>query len=105
MTIIILWSMTIETDIRCGNVHLVFVAKYRRKIFDLDAIEKLRSYFASIYAEMDGERAHVHLLINDTPKLANSFKGASSRPPSRDRPGIAQHYYAALKDGVLLCVG
>lgn len=98
MTIIILWSMTIETDIRCGNVHLVFVAKYRRKIFDLDAIEKLRSYFASIYAEMDGERAHVHLLIN-------SFKGASSRPPSRDRPGIAQHYYAALKDGVLLCVG
>ncbi|UEK61676.1 transposase (plasmid) [Providencia rettgeri] len=29
------------------HVHLVFVTKYRRKIFDLDAIEKLRSHFAS----------------------------------------------------------
>ena len=86
--------MTKETDIRRGrhciflmHVHLVFVAKYRRKIFDLDAIEKLRTYFASVCAdfdvelvEMDGERDHVHLLINYPPKLAvsnlvNSLKG------------------------------
>ncbi|PAZ27712.1 hypothetical protein APU34_27610, partial [Escherichia coli] len=41
---------------RCpGAVHLVFVAKYRRKIFDLDAIEKLRSYFASVCADFDVE--------------------------------------------------
>ncbi|RPH21723.1 hypothetical protein EHN07_17955 [Buttiauxella warmboldiae] len=46
--------MTKETDIRRGrhgtflmHVHLVFVAKYRRRVFDQDAIEKLRSYFAS----------------------------------------------------------
>ena len=88
--------MTKETDIRRGkhciflmHVHLVFVAKYRRKIFDLDAIEKLRTYFASVCAdfdvelvEMDGERDHVHLLINYPPKLAvsnlvNSLKGVS----------------------------
>ncbi|EGV2900825.1 IS200/IS605 family transposase [Salmonella enterica] len=108
----ILWSMTKETDIRRGrhcvflmHVHLVFVAKYRRKIFDPDAIEKLRSYFASVCAdfdvelvEMDGECDHVHLLINYPPKLAisnlvNSLKGVSSRLLRRDRPDIALRYY------------
>ncbi|WP_249941372.1 IS200/IS605 family transposase [Escherichia coli] len=84
---------------------MVFVAKYRRKIFDLDAIEKLRSYFASVCAdfdvelvEMDEERDHVHLLINYPPKLAisglvNSLKGVSSRLLRRDRPDIAVQYY------------
>ncbi|HEK0624900.1 TPA: IS200/IS605 family transposase [Proteus mirabilis] len=101
-----------ETNIRRGrhcvflmHVHLVFVTKYRRKIFDQDAIEKLRGYFASVCAdfdvervEMDGERDHVHLLINYPPKLAisnlvNSLKGVSSRLLRRDRPDIAQRYY------------
>lgn len=104
--------MTKETDIRRGrhcvflmHVHLVFVAKYRRKIFDPDAIEKLRSYFASVctdfdveLVEMDGESDHVHLLINYPPKLAvsnlvNSLKGVSSRLLRRDRPDIARRYY------------
>lgn len=35
------------------HVHLVFVAKYRRKIFDLDAIENRRSNFASVCADFD----------------------------------------------------
>lgn len=101
-----------ETDIRRGrhcvflmHVHLIFVTKYRRKIFDQDAIAKLHSYFASVCADfdvelvgMDGERDHVHLLINYPPKLAisnlvNSLKGVSSRLLRRDRPDIAQRYY------------
>jgi len=101
-----------QTEIRRGrhcvflmHVHLVFVTKYRRKIFDQDAIEKLRGYFSSVCAdfdvelvEMDGERDHVHLLINYPPKLSisnlvNSLKGVSSRLLRRDRPDIAQHYY------------
>jgi len=101
-----------ETDIRRGrhcvflmHAHLVFVTKYRRKIFDQDAIEKLRGYFSSVCAdfdvelvEMDGEGDHVHLLINYPPKLAisnlvNSLKGVSSRLLRRDRPDIAQRYY------------
>ena len=43
---IILWPMKKETDIRHGrhcvflkHVHLVFVTKYRRQIFDHDATE------------------------------------------------------------------
>ncbi|HHO7684286.1 TPA: IS200/IS605 family transposase, partial [Proteus mirabilis] len=76
-----------------------------RKIFDQDAIEKWRGYFASVCAdfdvglvEMDGEWDHVHLLINYPPKLAisnlvNSLKGVSSRLLRRDRPDIAQRDY------------
>ncbi|WP_041700972.1 IS200/IS605 family transposase [Proteus mirabilis] len=87
------------------HVHLVFVTKYRRKIFYQDAIEKLRDYFASVCAdfdvelvEMNGERDHVHLLINYPPKLAisnlvNSLKGVSSRLLRRDRLDIAQRDY------------
>ncbi|KAA8716605.1 IS200/IS605 family transposase [Morganella psychrotolerans] len=104
--------MKIKTDSRRGrhcvfliHVHLIFVAKYRRKIFDQDAIERLRGYFASVCAdfnvelvEMDGEQDHVHLLINYPPKLAvsnlvNSLKGVSSRLLRRDRPDIADRYY------------
>ncbi len=82
----ILWSVKKETDIRRGrhcvflmHVHLVFVTKYRRQIFDHDATEKLRTYFSNVCAdfeaelvEMDGEPDHVHLLINYPPKLAIS---------------------------------
>ncbi|EZJ55312.1 transposase IS200 like family protein [Escherichia coli 1-250-04_S4_C1] len=53
------------------HVHLVFVTRYRRQIFDYDATEKLRTYFSNVCAyfeaelvEMDGEPDHVHLLIN-----------------------------------------
>ena len=71
-----------ETNIRRGrhciflmHVHLVFVTKYRRKIFDQDAIEKLRCYFASVCADFDVERvemdggvvvAHQYLLSAST---------------------------------------
>ena len=109
---IILWPMKKETDIRRGrhcvflkHVHLVFVTKYRRQIFDHDATEKLRTYFSNVCAdfeaervEMDGGPDHVHLLINYPPKLAisslvNSLKGVSSRLLRRDRPDIAVRYY------------
>lgn len=95
---IIIWSITKEIDICRGrhstflmHVHLVFVTKYRRKIFVQDAIKKLWGYFASVCAEfdaelveMDDEHDHVHLLVNYPPKLAvsglvNILKGVSSR--------------------------
>jgi putative transposase len=87
------------------HVHLVFVAKYRRNVFDRDAIEKLRSYLSSVCTDFDvelvemyGEGDHVHLLVNYPPKLAvsslvNSLKGVSSRLLRRDRPDIAARYY------------
>ena len=86
------------------HVHLVFVAKYRRKVFDGDAIVRLRAIFGKVcenfearLVEMDGEDDHVHLLLEYPPKVAvsalvNSLKGVSSRLLRRDRPDLATRY-------------
>ena len=72
-------------------VHLVFVTKYRRGVFTKEILEDLKQVFASVCAsveaelmEFDGEKDHVHLLVNYPPKLAisslvNRLKGVSSR--------------------------
>jgi putative transposase len=102
-------------DIRHGrhcvfklHVHLVFVTKYRRKVFDRAAIERLAELFRKIaedfearLVETDGERDHVHLLIEYPPKVAvsalvNSLKGASSRVLRMQRPDIAKQYWNGM---------
>jgi putative transposase len=87
------------------QVHLVFVTKYRRGVFDADAIERLRAIFAKVCAdfeakliEMDGEDDHVHLLVEYPPKVAvsrlvNSLKGVSSRLLRKERPDIQRRYW------------
>ncbi len=73
------------------HVHLVFVAKYRKRVFTKKILKDLREIFQSVcqdfhaeLVEFDGEHDHVHLLINYPPKVAisklvNSLKGVSSR--------------------------
>ena len=73
------------------HVHLVFVTKYRRKVFTKEILVDLKNIFSSICSdfeatlvEMDGEYDHVHLLVEYPPKIAlsklvNSLKGVSSR--------------------------
>src|SRR5882672_658613 len=73
------------------HVHLVFVTKYRRGVFDDPMLtrceEVMRSVcedFGADLAEFNGEADHVHLLVNYPPKVAvsvlvNSLKGVSSR--------------------------
>lgn len=87
------------------HVHLVFVAKYRRRVFDGDAIERLRMIFAKVcddfeakLIEMDGEDDHVHLLVEYPPKVAvsnlvNILKGVSSRLLRKERPDIQKRYW------------
>ena len=84
------------------HVHLVFVTKYRRTVFDGDAIGRLRTIFSKVCAdfgaclvEMDGTGDHVHLLVEYPPKVAvsnlvNSLKGVSSRLLRKERPDIRQ---------------
>ena len=107
--------MTDNNDIRHGrhcvfkmHVHLVFVAKYRRKVFDGDSIESLRTIFGKVCAgfeahliEVDGEDDHVHLLVEYPPKLAvsalvNSLKGVSSRLLRKERPDIRDRYWKGV---------
>ena len=107
--------MTEYKDIRSGrhcvfkmHIHLVFVAKYRRRVFDGDAIQRLRTIFAKVcidfqaeLIDMDGEGDHVHLLVEYPPKVAvsrlvNSLKGVSSRRLRTQRPDIAKHYWKGV---------
>jgi putative transposase len=80
--------------------HGVFVAKYRRRVFDARAIDVLRGIFADVCSdaqatpvEMDGEGSYVQLLVEYRPKVAvaslvNSLKGVSSRLLRQRRPDI-----------------
>lgn len=90
--------MTTQNEYRRGrsvvsalHVHLVFVTKYRRGVFDdpmLARCEKImrdvcRDFGAQL-AEFNGETDHVHVLVEYPPKVAvsglvNSLKGVSSR--------------------------
>jgi len=107
--------MSVNNDIRRGrhcvfkmHVHLVFVAKYRRKVFDGDAINRLRTIFANVCTdfeaqliEMDGKDDYVHLLVEYPPKVAvsnlvNSLKGVSSRLLRKERPDIQNHYWKGV---------
>jgi putative transposase len=107
--------MNDDNDIRRGrhcvfkmHVHLVFVTKYRRKVFDAAAIDSLRAIFAKVCAdfeavlvEMDGESDHVHLLVEYPPKVAvsalvNSLKGVSSRLLRQEWPDLQRRYWKGV---------
>jgi putative transposase len=104
--------MTKANEIRTGrhcvfnlHVHLVFVTKYRRRIFTKAILDRLRSVLQTVCSdfdaemiEFDGENDHVHLLINYAPKvpiskLVNSLKGVSSRLLRKEFPELSKHYY------------
>lgn len=73
------------------HVHLVFVAKHRKKLFTKEILDFKGQVFRDVckdfeaeLKEFNGEGDHVHLLINYPPKvsiskLVNSLKGVSSR--------------------------
>jgi putative transposase len=107
--------MSNENDIRHGrhcvfkmHVHLVFVAKYRRRVFDSDAIARLRAIFGKVCADfeadlidMDAADDYVHLLVDYPPKVAvsnlvNSLKGVSSRLLRKERPDIQKRYWKGV---------
>ena len=129
-----IWSMTSQEDYRRGrscvtalHVHLVFVTKYRRDVFQDVHIEHLQRTFRQVckdfdvvLAACDGEDDHVHLLIEYPPtvqlsKLINSLKGVSSRLIRRDHPELKQRiwngehlwspsYFAASAGGAPLSI-
>ncbi len=62
------------------HVHLVFVTKYRRNVFTKSILEELRKIFQNVckdfsveLAEFEGEKDHVHLLVNYPPKISVSL--------------------------------
>ena len=90
--------MNRSSELRAGrhcvflmHCHLVFVTKYRKKIFTKEILDDMRQSmekvcidFEGTLQEFDGEGDHVHLLVQYPPKvsiskLVNSLKGVSSR--------------------------
>src|SRR5665811_2075115 len=84
------------------HVHLVFVTKYRRGVFDTQMLNRCEHLMAQVcadfgatLAEFNGEVDHVHhvhLLAAYPPKMAlshlvNSLKGVSSRRLRQDFVG------------------
>jgi len=80
-----------RTCVSLLHVHLVFVTKYRRKVFTKAILREMENIFSNVcedfgaeLVEFNGEFDHVHLLVNYPPKIAisrlvNSLKGVSSR--------------------------
>ncbi|MEO0014880.1 MAG: family transposase, partial [Cyanobacteriota bacterium] len=84
------------------HAHLVFVTKYRKKVFKSEHLQRLEEVCNHVAGKMNfrlirlnGESDHVHLLIEYPPKLSisqivNSLKGVSSRM-LRKEFGLAPH--------------
>lgn len=87
------------------HAHLVFVTKYRRKVFDDETLKRLEDIlnevcqgFEANLTEFNGEADHVHLLVEYPPKvqlskLINSLKGVSSRLLRKECPNIKRYLW------------
>lgn len=90
------------------HIHLVFVTKYRKKVFSKNYLNFMNNLFRKIcqkfqaeLIEFDGEHDHVHLLIHYPPKIAisslvNSLKGVSSRMLRKQFVQIRKFYWKGV---------
>jgi len=90
------------------HIHLVFVTKYRKKVFSKNHLNFMNNLFSKIcqkfqteLIEFDGEHDHVHLLIHYPPKIAisslvNSLKGVSSRMLRKQFVQIRKFYWKGV---------
>ena len=89
------------------HAHLVFVTKYRHRVFTDRHLTRLEEIMRAVCAdfeselvEFNGEDNHVHLLVNFPPKVAlsklvNCLKGVSSRRLRQEFPDLVRHYWRA----------
>lgn len=88
------------------HVHLVFVTKYRKKVFTKEILGDMKAVFEEIcrdfeadLKEFNGESDHVHLLVTYPPKVAlsrlvGSLKGVSARLLRKKQyPKILDHLW------------
>lgn len=90
------------------HVHLVFVTKYRRKVFSSEHLDFLEDVFRKVCAdfeaelvEFNGEDDHVHLLVHYPPKVAvsklvNSLKGVSSRRLAQQYGRLQRYFWKGV---------
>lgn len=91
------------------HVHVAFVTKHQHPVFTDRHLTRLEDVMHTVcddfeveLVEFNGERNHVHLLVNVPPKVAlsrlgNSLKGVSSRRLRQEFPDLVWHYWRADK--------
>ena len=89
-------------------MHPVFVPKYRHCVLSRRVVDTMRVIFADVctdfeaeLVEFDGEKNHVHLLVNYPPKVSvsrmvNSLKGVSSRLLKKQHPDLHKYYWKGV---------
>ena len=87
------------------KAHLVLVPKYRRKLFNKPMLIRLEHIIKELLEkwgcqciEFNGEKDHIHLLLQYTPqvqlsKLVNNIKTVSSRYLKKEFKGRFEQYY------------
>lgn len=90
------------------HAHLVFVTKYRPTVFTPCMLDTMRLIFTDVckafeatLVEFEGERDHVHLLVNYPPKISlsrliNSLKGVFSRRLRQQFNSIHRYYWKSV---------
>ena len=91
------------------HLQLVYITKYRKKIFTEKMYERLHFHFERVCGDFgckligtNGERDHVHLLVEPLPhtkpsKLVNSLKGVSSRFVYASPDGVLRQEFRELE--------
>lgn len=91
------------------HLHLVFVTKYRKEVFTEKMYERLHYHFDRVcndfgckLIETNGEKDHVHLLVEPVPhttpsRLVNSLKGVSSRFAYASPDGVLRQEFPELE--------
>ena len=87
------------------HVHLVFVPRFRKRVFTREALCVLEKIFIHVLGKFEaelvafnGEKDHVHLLVKYPPKatvskMVNSLKGVSSRRLRQSLPELETIYW------------
>lgn len=90
------------------HAHMVFVTKYRRNVLTGEVLRRIEVVSQGVCADFDvvlkefnGERDHVHLLVEYPPtvqlsKLVNSLKGVTSRKVREEFPELKEKIGEAL---------
>ncbi|MCX5345703.1 IS200/IS605 family transposase [Streptomyces atratus] len=108
--------MTYMQNIRTGrhctfalHAHLVFVTKYRHRVFSDAHLKRMEEITRAVCAdfeceliEFNGESNHAHLLVNFPPKVTlskpvNSLKGVTSRRLRQEHPELVRHYWRSQR--------
>lgn len=90
------------------HYHLIFVTKYRKKVFDDEVSNRARELFEAIAPnykiealEWNHDQVHIHVLFKAQPKtelskFINAYKSASSRVLKKEYPSMKEQLWKEM---------